>query len=234
MPENPAAAPAMTIEEEKTATKRVGAGFWVVSLILVLQIALFYSLSTSEYVPHPPPLSIFQRDAGAWHMVAETELQTEVQELLRADDTLNRQYNGPGGDLNLFVAFFKSQRAGVTPHSPKVCLPGSGWIPQSSAILSMTVPGEAAAIPVNRYIVTRGDNQSVVYYWYQTAHRVVASEYLAKLYLMLDSIRYRRSDTSLVRVVVPVRDNQVEAADRTATGFIDAIYAPLKQQMWND
>ena len=221
-------------EPAVTPRRRVGMPVVVVSLILLLQIALFYSLSTTEYVPQPPALKIFQTTVGPWSMVSETELQTDVQELLKADDTLNRQYRAPDSNLNLFVAFFKSQRAGVTPHSPKVCLPGNGWIPENAKILSISVPGESDSIPVNRYPVTRGENRSVVFYWYQTAHRVVASEYMAKLYLMLDSIRYRRSDTALVRIVVPVRENKVDDADRQALAFINAIYSPLKQQIWYD
>ncbi len=38
---------------------------------------------------------------------------------------LSRAYLGPAGPLTFFVAFFKSQRGGVTPHSPKICLPGA-------------------------------------------------------------------------------------------------------------
>jgi EpsI family protein len=224
----------LTLETAALAPKKWRQPVLVVSAILLVQIALFYSFSTVEYVPNPPSLRIFQTTVGPWHMTSELELQTDVQELLKADDTMNRQYDSPSGELNLFVAFFKSQRAGVTPHSPKVCLPGSGWIPEDSAILSISVPGEAAPIPVNRYSVSRGENRSVVFYWYQSAHRVVANEYLAKIYLMLDSMRYHRSDTSLVRVVVPIRDNQVEAADRQGLEFINAVYQPLKQQMWND
>jgi EpsI family protein len=231
MPENQSATQILD-ESAVSPRRRVGVPVVVVSLVLLIQIALFYTLSTEEYVPHPPSLKIFQTTVGPWNMTAENELQTDIQELLKADDTLNRQYQGPDNNLNLFVAFFKSQRAGVTPHSPKVCLPGNGWIPENAKILSISVPGEADPIPVNRYTVTRGEYRSVVFYWYQTAHRVVASEYMAKLYLMLDSIRYRRSDTALVRVVVPVRENQVDAADQQALTFINAIYAPLKQQIW--
>src|SRR4029079_17425206 len=137
MPDNQSFTQTVTEEVPVRAQKRVAAPILVVSAVLLLQIALFYSLSTKEYIPYPPPLKIFQSSVGPWNMIAETELQTDVQELLRADDTLNRQYQGNGSELNLFVAFFKSQRAGVTPHSPKVCLPGNGWIPEDAKILSV-------------------------------------------------------------------------------------------------
>ena len=74
-------------------------------------------------------------------MVREVQVETEVQELLKADDTLSREYDGPQGLVDLWVAFFRSQRAGVSPHSPKVCLPGAGWTAEDSRIISVPIPG---------------------------------------------------------------------------------------------
>jgi len=50
-----------------------------------------------------------------------------------------------------------------------------------------------------------------VLYWYWAHDRAVASEYLAKFYLVADSIRMNRSDGSLVRVTTPLRSG--ESAD---------------------
>jgi EpsI family protein len=200
-----------------------------VTAILVLEIILFYMVPTREYLPDAPPLKEFQTSLGPWKMARETEIETEVQELLKADVTLNREYLGPTGIVSLFVGFFRTQRAGVTPHSPKVCLPGAGWTQESSQIISVPVPEEAAPIPVNRYIVSHGEERGLVLYWYQGAHRVVANEYLSKLYLMLDSLRYRRSDVAIVRVIVPLNDAQT--AEQGAVQFIQMAYAPLKHQI---
>jgi EpsI family protein len=79
--------------------------------------------------------------------------------------------------------------------------------------------------------VARGQNQSVVLYWYQARNRVIASEYSAKIYTVEDAIRYNRSDTSLVRVVVGVDDGNVAKAVNTATSFVKAFFAPLKEYL---
>ena len=39
--------------------------------------------------------------------------------------------------------------------------------------------------------------------------RVIASEYAAKFWLVADAIRYHRSDTALVKIVVPVRNDNM-------------------------
>jgi EpsI family protein len=82
---------------------------------------------------------------------------------------------------------------------------------------------------VNRYVVARGDAQSVVLYWYQSHGRIIASEYAAKLWLIADAIRYRRSDTALIKVVVPA-GGSTDFAARAATGFAQAVYPLLAVQ----
>jgi EpsI family protein len=125
------------------------------------------------------------------------------------------------------VVWFNSQRSGERqPHSPKVCLPGSGWIPISSDVI--TVSTMAASITVNRYVVTNHGSRSVVLYWYQTPRRVTANEWMAKLWLVIDSARDRRSDVALVRIVVPIGDSQ-DAAMLAAADFAQAAYPLLRE-----
>ncbi len=206
----------------------------VVSLLLQVQISAFYGMSTSEYVPHPPPLKTFPSTVGPWTKVSESDPESDITDLLRADDWLNREYASPLGRVNLWVAFYKTQRTGVSPHSPKVCLPGNGWQPESAGTLSLSVPGERAPIKINRYSVSSRQNRILAFYWYQTPHRVVASEYLARIYLILDGLRYRRSDTAMIRVLSPIIDDREDAAQLNAVEFIKTVYGPLKQQMWQD
>ena len=48
-------------------------------------------------------------------------------------------------------------------------------------------------------------------YWYQGRGRATSSEYWGKIYTVLDSVRRRRSDGAMVRVMVPVGNSQEEA-----------------------
>jgi EpsI family protein len=209
-----------------------GRSFWVVTAVLLTAITAFYVTPTAEFVPNPPPLNVFATELGGWRMTGESPIDADTARLLRADDTLSRVYMSSSGALSLFVAFFKSQRAGVTPHSPKVCLPGSGWTPESASRIWVEIPG-GMRLRINRFVVSRGDSRSIVYYWYQSAHREFSDEYVSKAYLILDGLRYRRSDEAIVRVVSPVVAGEAAAQD-TAVRFIQAIYAPLKKQMWID
>jgi EpsI family protein len=201
------------------------------TFVLAAQTAGFHAISRRENVPPARPLAEFPLQLGDWQLAQEGVVEKEVMDVLKADDVLNRTYYDPatGRAANLFVAYFKSQRAGQAPHSPKNCLPGSGWAPSESGTVSIAVPGRAAPLEVNRYVVSKGENQSVVLYWYQSRDRVIASEYLAKFYLVADAIRYNRTDTSLVRVVVPVGPDGAGPATRAAEQFVRAFFMPLSK-----
>lgn len=202
----------------------------LLSLFLILQASLFYAYPKTELVYPISGLKGAPTQIQRWKMVQESELDSEVQALLKADDTLNRLYAEPGNPhwASLYIAYFKTQRTGVSPHSPKVCLPGSGWVPSESERIQVSVPGESKPLNVNRYIVSKGEERSTVLYWYQSAHRSIASEYAAKVYTVLDSVRYRRSDTSLVRVVVPHTSSNDTQAEATALRFIRDSYPILR------
>jgi|ERR1700761_530266 len=204
----------------------------ILSIVLLLQAATFYGFSRNEKIPPHKPLADFLFESNNWTLVQSVDIDKETLDVLKADDWLSRIYENTKTDrmATLFVAYFDTQRTGKAPHSPKNCLPGSGWVPSQSGTIDIRVPGEAQAIRVNRYIVAHGDNQDAVLYWYQSHNRVIASEYAAKIFTVTDSIRYNRSDTSLVRVIVPVRGDTQSAVDE-AVSFVQAIFEPLKQYL---
>ncbi len=203
--------------------------FVALSICLIVQASLFYGFSRGETVPPYRSLAGFPREIGAWRMVRQGVIQQDVKDILRADDYITREYQASSQEsASLFVAFFKSQRAGQTPHSPKNCLPGSGWVWTVADTIPVTIPGRAGQITVNRYLVSKGENRSLVLYWYQSRDRVVASEYKAAAFVAWDAIRYNRTDTALVRVVVPVADRGDEAATKTGVEFIQAFFTTLR------
>jgi EpsI family protein len=205
----------------------------VLSIVLLAQAGLFYGFSRHENIPAHRPLSEFSLDNRDWTVLQEAPLDQDTLDVLKADDILSRIYENrrTGAQASLFVAYFETQRTGKAPHSPKNCLPGSGWASSQAGIMDIRVPGEAEPIRVNRYIVSRGQNQSVVLYWYQARNRVIASEYSAKIYTVTDAIRYNRSDTALVRVVVGVDQGDTQKAEDTAVSFVKAFFEPLKEYL---
>jgi EpsI family protein len=200
----------------------------VLSLVLIAQAALFYGFSRTEIIPDSPPLSTFPTTIGRWEMLQEGTIDDETRDVLKADDLLSRVYAEPGAAsvTGLFIAAFRSQRTGKAPHSPKNCLPGSGWSELAAGVLPIDIPG-FGRIRVNHYIVTKGDQRAAVLYWYQSRNRVVASEYTAKFYVVADAIRYNRTDTALVRVYTPAIGGNTAEATKTAVQFVQDAFPQI-------
>lgn len=200
----------------------------VLSLLLLAEAIFYVAYPKQEVAVLLRPLRELSTQLGPWSMVAESQTEPEVNEVLKADDTLNRVYYNPatGESAYLFIAFFKTQKTGVAPHSPKVCLPGSGWEPSQSRFVHIEVPGRPEAVVANRSVISKGEEKSLVLYWYQTHDKVIADEYRAKLNTMFDSFRYRRSDTSIVRILVPERPGV--DADAVAQSFVRSSFASIR------
>jgi EpsI family protein len=133
--------------------------------------------------------------------------------VLRSFDT------GSGTQLLVYVGYYPSQTQGRTIHSPKNCLPGSGWEPLAAGVEQISAGG--SVVPVNRYELANGERRALVYYWYQGRGRVAANEYRVKLDLLRDATFRGRTEEALVRVVVPlsaeVTDSAAEAMARQVT-----------------
>jgi EpsI family protein len=203
-------------------------------LLLLLQVVAFYALAfRDETVPPILPLVTFPERLGTWRMVQDVPVEKEIADILRADDTLNRVYVDPvRGESYLWIAYFKTQRYGQAPHSPKNCLPGSGWepVPGASGLLTVRVPDWDTPITINRFVVQHGDERSVSLYWYQSHHRVIANELSARVFAVADSVRYRRSDTALIRVTIPV-DGDIQRAVDTGIEFVQTVFPAIVRQL---
>ena len=203
---------------------------WAAGLLILIQAVLLHSANRPEVPLHGRPLAQLPSVLNSWRKVQEGAIDQETVDILKADDLLNRIYADPAGrGANLFIASFNSQRTGKAPHSPKNCLPGSGWTPLNSGELSIDLGSSAAPITVNRYVVAHADERSLVLYWYQSRDRVVADEFKAKFWVVVDAMRLNRTDTALVRVIVPIVDRDEQAATATAIDFVRSFYGTLRQ-----
>lgn len=115
--------------------------------------------------------------------------------------------------LNIYVGYYDEQRQGKTIHSPRNCLPGNGWEPISRQVVE--VPSKSfGTVGINRYELVREQERSIVFYWYQGRGRVANNEYLVKYELLRDAALRGRTEEAIVRIVVPVLNNDVATADR--------------------
>jgi hypothetical protein len=134
----------------------------LVPVSLVAQGLLVQWAAGGERLPAPPDLSRFPAAFGAWERLQEDPIDPAVAGELQADQLLSRTYirRQDGSVAALLVAWFQSQRSGTRqPHSPKVCLPASGWTPETTGELMLHTA--AGVIAVNRYTITNSRQRAV-------------------------------------------------------------------------
>lgn len=177
------------------------------------------------------PLVSLPRSLGPWTRGTDREIDPEARAVLGPGDFLVRTYQDEAqkeGSIELYIAYFPSQRMGDTIHTPRHCLPGAGWRPVEYERVEVSLPGQSQ-FPVNRYLMALGDQKQLVLYWYLAHGRSVASDYWAKYYLVADSIRLHRSDGALIRVSTFLGpDESRDSAERRLLSFAGYLTPYLK------
>jgi len=132
--------------------------------------------------------------------------------------------------VNLYIAYYASQRTGQSAHSPRSCLPGGGWrILDFGQREVAGVVRDGVPLRVNRAVVQQGSSRELVYYWFEERGRNITNEYLVKWYLLEDALLRNRTDGALVRLITPVAENErVAVADARLAQF-SATVLPVLQ-----
>jgi EpsI family protein len=181
-----------------------------------------------QIVPSRPAFSEFPDHIGAWTGSAEV-LEQVYLDALHLDDYLLMTYSAThGAPVNFYVAYYKSQRDGMSVHSPRLCLPAGGW--KIDSFERYTIPGStpSRSWPVNRVIIEHDGYKQLVYYWFRERDRRLTNEYVVRWYLFWDALTRNRTDGALVRLVAPIpKGAQVSEIDSQLTRFAALTEAPL-------
>ena len=191
---------------------------------LILAATLAVSLMADGRQPDAlaRPLEQIPTRFGDWSCYKQQSLSPRELEVLGATTFLSRRYRKPGRDVDLFIAYYATQRAGESMHSPKNCLPGAGW--EIYQYGSAQVQFRGLNRTINRFRIRNGPADELVFYWYQTRDRIIANEYLGKLYLLSDAVTKAHNSGSIVRIVVP----DVPGVDRDTLAFAETIASEME------
>lgn len=163
-----------------------------------------------EIIPSPPPFSSFPLQLGEWQGKRDV-IPPDVLAALRPSDYWLANYTHPNDKnfINFYVAYYNSQREGITTHSPSNCLPGDGWEISNSHIVPITL-ANGEVIRVTRLLIHKGQDSQLVYYWFNERGRNLTETYYAKWYLLWDSLTMNRTDGALIRLITPLSEPSAE------------------------
>jgi exosortase D (VPLPA-CTERM-specific) len=222
--------PAPTPAIPAAVARPVPASLYASVAVLILVAAA--SLSLPELPESIPPRASFAQYSnviGPWTGRREALEPIYLDELKLDDYYLANFTRGTEPPINFYIAWYDTQRAGRSAHSPAVCVPGGGW--QIKSLTQRSLPGIRAgrdALGVNRVLIQLGNQRQLVYYWFQQRGRVITNEYQVKWYIFWDALTRNRTDGALVRLVVPIAADEPDAAaDRQLTQFAAAAAPTL-------
>ncbi len=199
-------------EQAKRIRHVVPSGALIGGSVLVIGLTVLWPLVPARGAPaaERAPFAAFPTLLGDWTISAPRVLDPDVERILGADDfhSVFMYKSGEAAPVDLFMAWYKDQNDGGV-HSPEVCLPGAGW---EIAWLERTkVSNGTSSFPVNRAIIQKGLERMLVYYWYEQQGNRVASGFRAKLQLMVGKITNGHTDSSIIRLITPIRRDEDEA-----------------------
>lgn len=205
-------------------------GRTAIVLVLLVAAGTYGSRAGSEEtVVQREPLAALPLSLGDWEGHEASPLADDVLAQLGVDDYVNRQYvHGGALPVGMYVGYYASQRQGDTIHSPQNCLPGAGWRPVEEGVSTLQIGDKA--VPVNQFVIQKGLDKQVVFYWYQGRGRVIANEYANKALLMLDAARLHRTNGGLVRLIAPVLSTP-DAAKAELAAFAALVFPHLDRHL---
>jgi exosortase D (VPLPA-CTERM-specific) len=208
-----------------SAGLKVGTASVILSTVLLAIAATFLQLHAgNEVFPPRRELHEFPTQLGGW-TGTDIPLDQDTLEKLGHGDFLNREYVDleKSPPIYMFIAYYPSQRAGDSPHSPQNCRRGSGWTPLENQRITLAMPGHEP-FPANRFFIAKGDARQLVLYWFWAHDRGVASEWCAKYYLVKDSMRINRSDGSIVSITARMDPGETPGtAQQRIQPFVDKV-----------
>ncbi|WDT75628.1 MAG: VPLPA-CTERM-specific exosortase XrtD [Candidatus Manganitrophus sp.] len=198
--------------------------FSVALLVSVLFVSMQIN-AREEIIPSRESFTEFPMQVAAWSG-KPLVMEEAYRDALRFDDYLLADYQSPErAPINLYVAYYGSQKKGQSAHSPRTCIPGGGW--EITSLRTIRIDGEGAAIPplwANRVLIQKGDQKQLVYYWFQQRGRILTNEYLVKFYLLWDAVTLNRTDGALVRLTAAISPGESESSvDDRLVGFARTV-----------
>jgi EpsI family protein len=172
-------------------------------------------------------LAAIDFNIDGWIGTDNPPLSDAVLNELLATSYLSRTYRQGDKKVELFIAYYAQQRGGESMHSPKHCLPGSGWEIWDYGTAPISIDGRM--VEINKYSIENSGSRMIVLYWYQSRRRIIASEWQGKLLLVRDALLAGRTGGSLVRLTVP--DHPSAVADGLA--FSAAIIPRMQRCLGN-
>ena len=196
--------------EEKIIQNIMNKRILIFSLVLVLFALYMKMFSFQETVPLKRQLDEFPLHWKGWEGNI-FNFDEKTLSVLRVSEYLSRNYMKGSDRINLYIGYYGSQREGIQIHSPKHCLPGSGWFKLSERDRSLDIE-RVGKITFVEALYQKGTEKELFIYWYEMKNAYITDDYMLKWYMILNSLKYRRNEAAFIRFSTPVKTSIEESS----------------------
>lgn len=178
----------------------------------------------------PKAIASFPLLFDKWQGRSET-VDSLIIELSGAQEAFNAAYFSTSGEIvSLYIGYRGSPFTESENffHSPDVCLPSLGWQTIETGNHTIReVPG-VGQITVRRMLIEKTGVRQLVYYWFQTTHRMSANVHLNRLHLTLHALARDNTYDLFLRPITPLQPlESISSAEARLDGFVRSLMAAL-------
>jgi len=197
-------------------------------VFLLLNAYVYWSLGSAEVIPPRQTFDAFPDRVANWECGTRETIDEATIDILMVTDYISCNFvrDDQMAASHLYVGYHERQTRdrdsgkATAIHPPEHCLPGSGWDVIDAKVVPIDAgPGGEA----KRFVIAKGNQRALVYFWYHSRGRVIAQSHHKILYMFLDRARFGRTDGSLVRFTIPIRFGDEEAAEATFREFAGSV-----------
>ena len=210
--------------------------FIVATILLGATLVFSQGINFREEIPIVRPFDQFPLQVGEWVGTRQSMEQRFVRALDLSNYVVIDYHNSRNEVINLYVAYYESQRKGESIHSPATCLSGSGWLFREAGAISLSTPGyNVGSMRVNRAYMEKLGFKQLCYYWFPQRGRILNNAYQLKVFAFWDALTKQRTDGALVRLITPVsKSEEFGQADARLQAFVRLIVPVLAEYIPGD
>lgn len=204
--------------------------------MLLITAALSWKLFGSQPQPYEIRLDEFPLTIGSWdgkkNEMKDLDLTYAV---LETKTILSRTYVNSKAEnrvVDFFVTYSEKTSRGF--HPPEVSFVASGRKIVKAGIeyIPLAKREDAPMLEANMFLGEGAAGGRALYiYWFGIGDRLMANYYKSSLYLLWDTIRGKSSPAFMVRVALPLVNNDFDETMAAATDFIQQIVPVLPEYL---
>lgn len=196
--------------------------------MLLVTAAVSWKLFRSHPQVYAVRLDEFPMVIGSWEgkdiKLDNLELVTSV---LETKTLLTRIYvnsEAKNEIVDLFITYSERTSRGFHPPEVSFVARGSTIVKTGIVYIPLIKGRSAPRLQANMFLgETSANGKTLFLYWFGIGDRLMANYYKSSLYLLWDTMRGKKSPASMVRIALPLINDNFEKTMAVATDFIQQI-----------